>query len=114
MLTGAAASSLPEPALHTHSEPEPFADPEPEVAAQMGYADEAEPAGEAAPPAAPDPADQEAWRTTVEDGEADEDTWIVEPELTADAENLSVETDETEEEVEGRTPTGETLPFDFE
>ncbi len=123
MLSGAAASSLPEPALEAYSEPEPLPDAEAafaedvEYAEEVGYIEEMEPAEEMAPVETQEPAEQETWIAAVEEGGGDEDTWIVEPETPSEAETLIVEAEEPaepEEEKEGPAPTGETLPFDFE
>ena len=126
MLAGTAASSLPEPAVEAHSEPEPMPDTQvafaedTEYVEDVGDAEETETVEEMAPVREPEPVEQESWIADVEDGEMDEDTWIIEPESPSEAEALTVEPEETEEpeetveDKEGPTPTGDTLPFDFE
>jgi RNA polymerase subunit RPABC4/transcription elongation factor Spt4 len=122
MLAGTAASSLPERTEGTSTEPEPQPDPEAEFAEDVDYAEETEPYEDMAPTGTSAQAEQESWIPSAEE-EAGNDTWVVPPETTAEAETLIVETpeaketkdtEEPEEENEHPTPTGQTLPFDFE
>ncbi len=108
MLAAAAASSLPEPAAETYPEQEALPDFE------SGPADEAEPAAEPDLVVAPALPEQETWLAGVEEGEADEDTWVFEPETPLETETLIVEVEEPEEDKEGPAPSTEMLPFDFE
>ena len=114
MLAGATPSSLPEPAVEAHPEQEPLPDTEAAPAEEVGYAEEAEPIDEPAPAEDSVPFEQESWLAGVEEGEADEDTWIIEPEAPSEAETLIVETEEPEEDREDPASSAETLPFDFE
>jgi RNA polymerase subunit RPABC4/transcription elongation factor Spt4 len=131
MLAGAAASSLPEPAVEAHDE-EPLPDTEVAFAEDAGYVEETgyveglDLTEEPAPDEIAEPAEEETWISDVDQGSADEETWIVESESPSEAETLIVETDEPalseeraeegtlEEKEGGPNPTGETLPFDFE
>jgi RNA polymerase subunit RPABC4/transcription elongation factor Spt4 len=126
MLAGAAASSLPEPAVEAHTESEPSADTQvafvedAEYVEGVGDAEETEIVEEMAPVGGHEQVEEESWIADVEEGEADEDTWIIEPESASEAETQATQPEEMEEpaepveEKEGPTPTGETLPFEFE
>jgi hypothetical protein len=100
--------------VETQPEQESLPGTEAEAAEEVGYAAEAGPSAAPAPAEAPSLSEQETWLTGMEEDEADDDTWIMEPAVPSDAETLRVETEEPEEDKDGQGPPAETLPFDFE